>query len=581
MTTHRGPALGGIERARRACLALSKAARAHRLYASNNSTLQRMFDELDRSFQDLLAHEPRIIFQVRRTGFELDGTSVFTEEHIEESLPFAFYRDGIRRIGFSQGLTRTELDGLLEATSQRLHYSGLGEDIVSLLWRLDLEHIDYVVVDTTLVSADPNAGSSAESADYGQAADARLGGVLQALFGPGGEDAPVSMHLDAHDVPAKAIADALERPDTMTPGLFPTSGLRFEARYARAISDEVVEEGENAVAIRGIEGALRALTAPMPEMEAEELGEALIRMLDTAILENQYSIAARIVQGMRHAPMPRERISAWMDQVVAEARIRHVGARFTAARTDDEERARIFGFFRWCGGWAVQPLLNLMPSISHAPTRRQIADLILEFGIFDIDLLMPLLGSDQAFVALEAVYILSRLNQDKSLELLRQVRHHPLAPVRAALADFAEGLPKEVASDVVANLLDDEDPRVRSSAARALAKHPSKTNQLLLESASQKNRLEGTTAEVKKAMLEAYAEVAQDHAVPQLTRMLRDGDGLFATREQEDLAVASVWALARIRSVTAVEIIKRTCSSRNRRLKQAAREALVWMRKNV
>lgn len=550
-----------------------------------------MLDELDGAFQDLLAHEPRVALTVRRDEFELDGTSVFSEEHVEESLPFAFHRDGIRRLAFSQGLTRQELTGLLMATSQRLHYAGLGEDIVSLLWRLDLEHIDYVVVDTTIVTAaadeptaetDPSAASASVGTDMptDMPIDKRLAGVLHALFGPGTEGSPVSIHLDAFDAPAKAVADALDRPEALSPNLRPTTGLRFEARYARDVLDEVIEEGDDAIAMRGLEGALRAFREPLTESELTELGEGLLRMVDTAVLESQFGIAARIVYGMRHVPQPRERIAQWMDQVVAEARIRHVGARYTN-RVSDDERSQIVEFFRACGAWAVQPLLQLIPSISHAASRREVADLVLEFGIFDLRLLRPLLASDQAFVVQEAVYMLSRLSHEGSLEILRELRHHPLPQVRASLAESAESLPKDAASDLVANLMDDEDPRVRSTAARALAKHPSKTTELLLESAGQKPRLDGAPLEVKRATLEAYAQVAQERAVQPIARYIRDGEGIFAGRDQEELAVAATWALARIRTVTAVEILKRTCASRNRRLKHVAREALVWMKENV
>ena len=560
-------------------MALAKAARAHRLYASNNATLRRMLEELDVSFQDLLAHEQRVALNVRRTSFELDGNPVLTEEHLDESLPYAFYRDGIRRLAFSQGLTREELTNMLQATAQRLHYGGLGEDIVSLLWRLDLEHIDYVVVDTAFAAADGDLPS--DTVEYsGTPQGARLAGVLSALFGPGGEDAPLSMHLDAHDVPAKAIAEQLGRPDDMAPGLKPTTGLRIDASYARDIMNEVAEEGDDAIAIRGLEGALRALREPLPEQEIASLGEAILRMLDTAILENQYAVAARIVHGMRNVPQPRERVSRWMDEVVAEARFRHVGARY-ASKVSDDERAQVVDFFRACGGWAVDPLLKLLPSVSNARNRRNLSDLVLEFGVFDLDRIRALLGTDQAFVAQEAVYMLAKLGGDGGVAILRELLQHPLPQVRASIAEHAELLPREVAPELIAGLIDDEDPRVRSTAARALVKHPSKTVEMLLESASQRGRLEGTPLEVKRSTLESYAEIAQERAVQPVARLVREGESLFALREQEELAVAGVWALARIRSVTAVEILKRTCGSRNKRLKQSAREALMWMRENV
>ncbi|MEM7675704.1 MAG: hypothetical protein AAF449_06835 [Myxococcota bacterium] len=575
-----GPAGGDTERARRACLALSRAARAHRLYASNNATMHRMLTELDASFQELLAHSNRISLNVQRSAFDIEGSIVLAEEQLDDSLPFTFYRDGIRRLSFTQGLTRDELIGLLTATAQRLSFSGLGEDIVSLLWRLDMEHIDYVVVDTALADA-ASAPSGVETGGEGALlpANTRLAGVLTALFGPG-EDAPLSVHIDQYDVPAKAVAEALGRPDEMSLGLQPSTGLHVDATYARDVLNEVAEEGYDAIAIRGLEGTLRALTEPLPPAQADLLDEAVLRMLDTAILENQYAVASRIVHGMRSTALPRGRISRWMDQVVADARIRHVGARY-AGKLPKDDRAQVLAFFRACGGWAVQPILKLLPSIASSQSRRELSDLVLEFGIFDLTLLDDLLAHEQAFVAQEAVYMLSKLTAEGSIETLRGLRQHPLPQVRASIAEHAASLSKDIGADLAADLIDDEDPRVQSLAARTLTCFPGKTTELLLASATQKERLEGLPLEVKRAMLEAYAQVAQERAVQPVARLVRDGEGLFALREQEELAIAGAWALARIRSVSAVEILKRTCSSRHRRVKRAAREALLWMRENA
>ncbi|MEL7369883.1 MAG: HEAT repeat domain-containing protein [Myxococcota bacterium] len=575
-----GPAGGAVERARRACLALSRAARAHRLYASNNATMQRMLAELDASFQELLAHSSRISLNVQRSAFDVEGTVVLTEEQLDDSLPFTFYRDGIRRLSFTQGLTKEELIGLLTATAQRFSFSGLGEDIVSLLWRLDLEHIDYVVVDTALADA-ASVPSGVETGGEGALlpANTRLAGVLTALFGPG-EDAPLSVHIDKYDVPAKAIADALGRPDEMSPGLQPSTGLHVDATYAHDVMNEVAEEGDDAIAIRGLEGTLRALTEPLPPAQADVLGEAVLRMLDTAILENHYAVASRIVHGMRSTALPRDQISRWMDQVVAEARIRHVGARY-AGKLPEDERAQVLAFFRACGGWAVAPILQLLPSIANGQSRRELSNLVLEFGIFDLNLIKNLLAYEQAFVAQEAVYMLSKLTAEGSFETLRELLQHPLPQVRASIAEHAASMTKDVGPELVADLLDDEDPRVRSVAARTLTCFPGKTTELLLASAAQKERLEGAPLDVKRATLESYALVAQERAVQPVARLVREGEGLFALRDQEELAIAGAWALARIRSVSAVEILKRTCGSRQRRVKRAAREALVWMRENA
>ena len=185
-------------------------------------------------------------------------------------------------------------------------------------------------------------------------------------------------------------------------------------------------------------------------------------------------------------------------------------------------------------------------------------------------------------MAQEAVYMLSKLRHEGSFELLRDLRRHPLPQVRAAVAEFAESLPKELASEVVADLLDDLDPRVRGIAARTLAQNPSQTAELLLEKATHK---EPSRRCVDRS--EAGEPRGLRHRRPRTRGANRSrasserGRAYSSPASRKTLPLPPPGHLARIRSVTAVEILKRAGVGRHRRVKESARQALMWMKENV
>ncbi|MCB9645446.1 MAG: hypothetical protein H6730_02420 [Deltaproteobacteria bacterium] len=277
--------------------------RAYRLYNADNATVVRMIDELWRGFGDVLEVTPELVITVQANALLLGEASLLETADTDESIPFALYRDGIRRIEFLHGLPRDELEALVEATSLGLGFTGVGDDVVSLLWRRDLRHISYVVVDTTIVESD---GRVATERGDASTVDAQINALLASLYGHSDDvEGRLSLHLDGADLPAKRVAEALDDVEDMAAGGRPVRHLGQRAAYQDDLEREVAEEGDFAISVRGLEGALRSLAQPLPPAEARTMADALLRMLDTALLEDRFQVATGIVSGVRRSGQSR------------------------------------------------------------------------------------------------------------------------------------------------------------------------------------------------------------------------------------------------------------------------------------
>ncbi len=135
----------------RALQIFARTARARQLYAPNNAILRRMIDELTQAFNEALKVVPELTIKVRPEALLFDDEVVLDEPNPEQSIPFVYFRDGIRRLDFARGLEPRELQILLDATAQGFNFSGFGDDIVARLWHHDLAHLRYLVLDTTIV----------------------------------------------------------------------------------------------------------------------------------------------------------------------------------------------------------------------------------------------------------------------------------------------------------------------------------------------------------------------------------------------------------------------------------------------
>lgn len=566
------------QKVKSALAAFARAVRAYRLYNSDNAAVRRMIDDLWRQLREVLDAQLELVITARPDALFVGDVPVLEPTDPEESIPFALYRDGIRRLELLPGLPLEEVEALVEATSFGLHFAGVGDDIVSLLWRKDLSFITYVVVDTTIVESDGRPPGGPDGAAPATV-DAQIDALLRNLYGGSEEgDTHLSLHLDGADLPAKVIADALSDVEQMAVGLDPVRQLDVAPSYREGLEREIAEEGEFAISVRGLEGALTAFCERLPPAEAHELAHALLRMLDTALLEDRFQVATGIVRGVRGSGQTRALIGDWMEEVVSEARFRHVTAAFDSPQATPEARATVLEYFKACGAWAVDPLLSLLPSITDAQLRHAVSNLLLEIGVVDLSPVQAMLQNEQAFVAQEAVFLLAHLPSEEAQAMLTEAAQHPSAPVRYAVVEHCERLPRDVARAVVSSLVQDLDPRVRAAALRAMARFPGHTSLTTVEQVANKEALEGQPFDVKRAALESFAILAQNQGVHALHRFIRDGDGFLAGKDAEETAVAAITALARVRTVAAVEILKRTSGSRNKRLKETAKRALVFMK---
>ena len=80
---------------------------------------------------------------------------VYSCEERLDSLAFALYRDGIRLITFTSGVTGVEIETFMRAVHEARGADPGEADLVTMLWEKDLANITYHAVDSYLDTAAP------------------------------------------------------------------------------------------------------------------------------------------------------------------------------------------------------------------------------------------------------------------------------------------------------------------------------------------------------------------------------------------------------------------------------------------
>lgn len=581
---------------------LARTARARSLYRSHHAVVKKMMADLhaaltallgeckrsaQRAFaseagsEDLLRAYPaadgELSLRIRADAFVFDNEIVLEEPNPDESIPFIFYRDGIRKLDLTEGLELAELEVLVAAIAEGLSFSGLGDDIVSYLWRHELEHVRSMVVDTTIVDAGAGGAKRDENFDAFDL-DEQIEHLLRSIYGssPTDDVGPRAVRVDGSELAAKDIVASLDQLDEMSPGLHPARAIVEPPAYAASLRAEVERLREDDVTRRVVHRGLQAIAAGLEEREAKIVAEAILKMFDAALVGGAWYLAAWIVYHVRELAKRSETAALarhFVAEAVGEARMRQVAGALSTSESEDTANA-IASIFEACGPEVVPAVLGLIPHIHEPQRRRRLLDVAMQLGIRDLAPVRALLTNEQAFVAIEAVHLLAAIDSPLAHELLASAHAHPQAPVRAALMVVSQALPKEDRLAAAVSLLDDPELEVRIAAARALGEIRDLQAVRAIEARVKDPQFAGEPPAIKEAFLLAFVALVQVRGLPVLAKLFQDGGGLLAKREAEESAIAAARALAVLATPGAVQALRKAGTFLNKKVRDAANEAL-------
>jgi hypothetical protein len=132
---------------------LTKTIKIFQTYPRENTISITSVDNLTRSFCDYLDKHGSLEIFVNRHELLFQNAVVYSEKDPRRSLALKLDRDGVRRVLFYKGIARPEVVSLLETLTAPVNEESLDDDVVTLLWEKQLQHIKVFVLDD-LVAGD-------------------------------------------------------------------------------------------------------------------------------------------------------------------------------------------------------------------------------------------------------------------------------------------------------------------------------------------------------------------------------------------------------------------------------------------
>src|SRR5512143_4060994 len=133
--------------AKEVVMVLVKTIKATKMYLPNNPIYQKFHEELKEKFDVFFKDEEYLSILVKRFELTFLDQIVYQNPDKEDNIALMFFKDGIREFCFHKGITPHEIDGFIGILKFDARDRELDDDLVTLLWEKDVDHITYTVAD--------------------------------------------------------------------------------------------------------------------------------------------------------------------------------------------------------------------------------------------------------------------------------------------------------------------------------------------------------------------------------------------------------------------------------------------------
>ena len=532
---------------------LGKAARAHQLYLPNNPIYKGAVDAVRAGFAALWTHIDELVLEFTETEVRWYGHAVLSEANKStDSLPWLFYKDGVREIKLSRGFEEEEVVGLLDILQRVRKAAPDEDDLLTMLWEADFAFVRYQYVDLGLEPAAPLAdGAEVRTVDPEQVSatahaaveESRAAGVVNIA------DFDTTLYfLDEKEIDYLQSEIRREYQEDLRSRVTSTLFDIFEQQTVPAVRTEVLEILSGLMVNLLATGHFRGVAHLLQEAQtaaqrAPELApEHRQKLFDLALRLSAPEALSQLLQSLDDANElpPQTELIALFDQ------LRPTGL------------ATVFKWLTRMHNARLRPLLEAAAERLASANTSELVRLIL---------------APEREVATEAIRRAGALKTPAAVQSLSTVLAGPDVELRQLAVHAMTEIGSPGALQALERAVEDTDREVRIAVVRAFTARAYRPALPRIEAAVKGKALRDADLTEKMAFFEAYGTLCGDAGLAYLDDVL-NGKGFLGRREEAEVRACAAIALGRVGSAQASAALRRAAGEKDVVVRNAVNRAL-------
>ncbi len=542
-----------------------KAIKAFRFYPPDNPALKGFRDQVLKKFQFFLNKYQPFVIQVGEYDLSFKGKILYENKDVKTSLAFLLYKDGLREIRFIKGLEEWEVQGIIDIIKKSDNINQLEDDVVTLMWEKDFEHISHLATDEFLEETPVIVPESIDQF--------RKHLVLK----------PLAHHVEA-DLEEEGseggggleeiLSKATEEP---APFVSDRSVYFLTSDEIEGLRKDVEAETDPAFVFDILDILFEILALEKEREPYQDAVNILIKALDAFLTLGEFTKATNLLKRV-NIILKTYDLQDWQAEciqtIIVEAggdvRINRIGKVFDR---EDVRLEDVNSYLSLLQKNSIPPLIKVLGELKNSKARRVFCDALSEIGKNAVELITPFIDDRRWFLVRNITYILGRIGKEQSLPYIVKAFNHEEIRVRreAVQALGLIGGPKAVG--ILVKALTDNDVRIRCMAAVNLGKVGKEAGLIpLLEVVQSKDFYKREPVEIK-AFFNAIGMAGSNVAVPILEQLL-ERKSWFGRGVTDEIRLGAARAMAMIGSAEARVILEEGKSSKDDSIRDACTQAL-------
>ncbi len=570
------PEAGSIKKAKEVLNLFIKAFASMRIYPTENPTVKSLVSTFNEKMQNFLDKEEELKLIIKEFRITFKEETVFQDGQKKASLPFLFFKDGIRELAFYKGLDKEELQDFLKVIKENADLPPDDSDIVNSLWIKDFPHIRYFAVDEFM---DSEIGEEGERGEEGEE---------EARFNIDKEELTKGkIKLTSND--RKEL-----RKRSVALGLNSTNKKDEEEENKVGLEDISLpfqmssgNRGESPV----IESMLveHRATPPMTEMvtllfeilymeDKIDAFSSILNVLDQlykeVVYKSLFALASLILNRLQELAdlfsgqfeKKKELLEKTLQNIKSESSLAYLKKLFINRQITDFDS--FFRYLRLLGPSTIPLIADIWEETDDPIIRLKASNFLYELGKKDIASLFTITQNHRVPLTKEVLEIFRKIGDKKALPFLNKLAGHENKEVRLSVIHALGTIQDETTNAALLEFLSDRNVEVRTRAARSLKYCEDQTTISSLIRIAEKRNFKERSKSEKRALLEYLAET-QSQEVSVLLRSIMKRWSIFNKTKQNETRLCAVPALEKMANPEARSILEEGAKSRNKFIRKA------------
>jgi HEAT repeat protein len=544
-----------------------KGARAHQLYLPNNPVYKAAHDALRAAFLPVWEETGELVLGFTESEVKFEGQTVLAEkEKGSESLPWLFYKDGVREIRLMPGFEGEESDKLLDILQRLRKASPEEDDLLTMLWQGDFNFLRYRYVDVTMESS----GSGAPLADGGEMVRAERVDTRAA----------VAEGVETTDGTTESTVESAAPSGVVNMSDFDGTLYFLDEKEIEYLQTEIKREYD-ADLRHNVVSMLFDIFEQQPDQAIrEEAADALDTLMLHMLSIGQFQNVAFLIRESQvavqraielQAPQ-RERLGQIPSRLSAPEALTQLLQSLDEA-AELPAQADLSELFEQLRGSALATVLEWLGRLQNVRLRPLLEQAAARLAAQNTAELVKLIVSPKRPVALEAIKRAGAMRTPAAVPPIARVLADGDAELRAAAVQALNEIGSAGALQSLEKAVEDVDRDVRVSAVRALQAKAYKPVLPRLDAIVKGKAIRDADLSEKMAVFEAYGSLCGDGGVASLDATL-NGKSMFGRRDDPELRACAAVALGKIGSAASQEVLRRAANEKDVVVRNAVSRAL-------